>query len=131
MSKARIVYDRTYGLPGHIVLRGQSGDQRAANEITFELARLSKFIWGSGFSLNSIFNSGSGMVKFQSDAATNLLRAKTLAWAWRLAKAYDIEFKNIPTYSSQKAAGEAGMFTEDRSIISQRLADLMQNKSTS
>jgi hypothetical protein len=95
---------------------------KLANELSIELVILSKFIWGRGASANSIFNTGSIMIKFQADAETNSRRARTLAWAWRLAKAQGIDIHKLPTYSSQKAAAEDGMFTEDRYTISSRLS---------
>ena len=117
MKPARIVYDRGRGLPGHIVLRGQSSDQRLANMLTFELVALSKFIFGRGASANSIFNTGSGMLKFQSTPEVNKRRARLTTWAYRLVKSYDLDPLKLPVNTTAPM--------EDRESVSKALADQM------
>lgn len=96
-------YDRGYGLEGHLVLRGKNQDQFTANMIGGELNILSKWIWGTGMSANSIYNAHGFSVKFQGPKDLNLTRAKLLArvWRWCRRQGYHISSKQLPRWYSE------------------------------
>jgi hypothetical protein len=106
-------YNRNVGLPGHIEVHG-TPQGCEGNEITFELVILSKFIWGRGAAANSIFNTGSMIVKFQGPKEDNERRAKLLTKVWRLCKINGHEIHKLPIRQSGELASQNKYpFTED------------------
>lgn len=56
-----------------------------------EMNRISRWIWGTGASLDKVFNTGGGaIIKFQSGTDDNLKRAKLLTKIWRYCKKNNI-----------------------------------------
>ncbi len=116
-------YDRSFGQSGTIVLRGVP-EGKEGNEVTIEMVAISKFIWGRGMSVNSIFNTGSAFLKFQhADAKENDRRAKLTAKVWRACKINEFDVSRLPIRQTGSSIGlDQKEFTEDFTTIVDRIS---------
>ncbi len=91
-------YNYNVGLTNHFVLEGIPDGTKEGFKIGAELNILSRFLWGLGAALNSVYNALGACVKFQVDLKTNRKRARLLTKIWRYCKKNNIEInsKNFP-----------------------------------
>ncbi len=98
---AKYKYDKGYGLPGHIVVRGVPDGAREGFNVGAELNTISRFVWGLGAAMNEVYNAHGALVKFQSYEKTNIRRAKLLTKIWRYCKENNIPINtNVFRYAS-------------------------------
>ena len=106
-------YDWGYGLPDHLVVRGVASSNYEANMIGCEMNIISKFIWGLGAAMNSVYNAHGFSVKFQSSREHNILRARLLTKIWRYCKKNEITIRGNRKIFDRMKRNNERLFTEN------------------